>query len=143
MLAQSPSTITDVATLEPVEPAKTSRFRRPRSQRLGIGAWIAIVWLGIVLFGAIFIPIFLHSNATNNALAGHSSQGFLKVMSHPLGFDRNGNDMLLNLAKGARNSMLVSVGAISFGLIVGGGLGLIAGYFKRGIDSALTTVFNV
>ena len=42
--------------------------------------------------------------------------GLLQVPSHPLGFDRNGNDMLLNLAKGARNSMVVGVGAVAFGL---------------------------
>ncbi len=145
MLAQSPSTVpdSDLATLEPSEPPKTGRFRRPRSQRLGIGAWAAIIWLGIVLVGAILIPILVHSNPNNNAIAGHSSQGLFKVASHPLGFDRNGDDMLLNLAKGARNSMLVSLGAVGFGLILGGGLGLVAGYFGRGVDGALTTLFNV
>ena len=145
MLAQSPSTVpdSDLATLEPSEPPKTGRFRRPRSQRLGIGAWAAIIWLGVVLVGAILIPILVHSNPNNNAIAGHSSQGLFKVASHPLGFDRNGDDMLLNLAKGARNSMLVSLGAVGFGLILGGGLGLVAGYFGRGVDGALTTLFNV
>ncbi|MGO9877630.1 MAG: ABC transporter permease [Acidimicrobiia bacterium] len=145
MLAQSPNTIADgdVAPLEPADPVKARRFRRPRSQRLGIGGWAAMIWLGIVFFGAVLIPIFLHSNPNSNALAGHSSQGFLKVWSHPLGFDRDGNDMLLNLAKGARNSMLVAIGAIGFGFIVGGGLGLIAGYFKRGVDNGITTGFNV
>jgi len=145
MLAQSPSTVPDseLATLEPSEPPKAGRFRRPRSQRLGIGAWAALGWLGIVLVGAILIPILVHSNSTDNALAGHSSQGFLKVASHPLGFDRDGNDMFLNLAKGARNSMLVALGAVGFGFIIGGGLGLVAGYFRRGADGAISTVFNV
>jgi peptide/nickel transport system permease protein len=87
--------------------------------------------------------MFLHSNATDNALAGHSSEGMFKVAGHPLGFDRNGNDMLLLLAKGARSSMLVSIGAVTLGLLVGGALGLIAGYFARGVDNVLTTFFNV
>ena len=145
MLASSPSTIpeTELAVLQPQEPPKPgSRWRRPRSQRLGIGAWLAIIWMGIVILGGIFIPIFFHSNPNDNALAGHSSQGFLKVASHPLGFDRNGNDMLLNLAKGARNSMVVSVGAVTVGLLIGGTLGLIAGYYKRAVDGVLTTFFN-
>ena len=145
MLAQSPSSTgdADVAPLEPTEPPKAGRFRRPRSQRLGVGAWGAIVWLVVVVSGAILIPILIHSNANNNLLAGHSSQGFLKVGSHPLGFDRNGNDMLVNLALGARNSLLVSVGAVTFGLVIGGGLGLIAGYFTGGVDGVVTTVFNI
>ena len=65
------------------------------------------------------------------------------MASHPLGFDRNGNDMLLNLAKGARNSMLVGIGAVGFGLLVGGTLGLIAGYYRGRIDTLLTSVFNI
>jgi peptide/nickel transport system permease protein len=31
---------------------------------------------------------------------------------------------------------------IALGLLVGGSLGLIAGYYKRGVDGALTTLFN-
>jgi peptide/nickel transport system permease protein len=146
MLAQSPSTATDadLATLEPTEPEKKPRrFRRPRSQRFGIGGWLALAWLALVVLGGIFIPIFFHSNATNNALAGHSSEGLFKVASHPLGFDRDGNDMLLNLAKGARNSMVVGLGAVGFGLIVGGSLGLMAGYFRGRADGTITTGFNV
>ena len=145
MLASSPSTIaeTELALEKPQEaPKPGSRWRRPKSQRLGIGAWLALIWMGIVILGGIFIPMIIHSNANANALAGHSSQGIFKVASHPLGFDRNGNDMLLNLAKGARNSMVVSIGAVTFGLIVGGTLGLIAGYYKRAVDGVLTTFFN-
>ena len=145
MLASSPSTITETELAlehpEPTDPGR--RFRRPRSKRLGFGAWLALAWMVFIVLAAIFVPIFLHSNSTDNLVAGNSSKGFLKVSGHPFGFDRNGNDMALLLAKGARSSLLVSVGAITFGLIVGGSLGLIAGYFKRGVDGVLTTFFNV
>jgi peptide/nickel transport system permease protein len=145
MLASSPNTIaeTELALEHPEPKEPGSRWRRPRRQRLGIGAWFAIGWLLLVLVGATLIPMLMHSNAIANAEAGHSSQGLFKVPGHPLGFDRNGNEMLLLLAKGARSSLLVSVGAITFGLLVGGSLGLIAGYFKRGVDGALSTFFNV
>ena len=145
MLASSPSTITESElALEHPEPKDPGgRFRRPRSQRLGFGAWLAIAWMVFIILAATFVPMFLHSNSTDNLIAGNSSKGFLKVAGHPFGFDRNGNDMALLLAKGARASLLVSVGAITFGLLIGGSLGLIAGYFKRGVDGALTTFFNV
>ena len=48
--------------------------------------------MALVILGGIFIPMFVHSDPTTNALAGHSSRGLFKVASHPLGFDRNGND---------------------------------------------------
>ena len=145
MLASSPNTIaeTELALEHPAPPEPGGRFRRPRSQRLGFGAWAAIGWIVFVLLAATFVPMFVHSNATDNLIAGNASKGLFKVAGHPLGFDRNGNEMGLLLAKGARSSLLVSVGAITFGLIVGGGLGLIAGYFKRGVDGVLTTFFNV
>jgi peptide/nickel transport system permease protein len=145
MLASSPNTIaeTELALEHPETKEPGGRFRRPRAQRLGIGAWLALAWLVFIVLAAAFVPLLLHSNATDNLVAGNASKGFLKVAGHPFGFDRNGNDMALLLAKGARSSLLVSVGAITFGLLVGGSLGLIAGYFKRGVDGALTTFFNV
>ncbi len=145
MLASSPSTIaeTELQLEHPQEPVgPKSRWRRPTSQRLGIGAWLALLWMAVVILGGIFIPMIIHSNAINNLGAGNSSRGLFKVSGHPLGFDRNGDDMLLNLAKGARNSMIVSVGAVTIGLLIGGTLGLIAGYYKRAVDGVLTTFFN-
>jgi peptide/nickel transport system permease protein len=143
--SNSPSTIAETELAlelpEPKDPGE--KFRRPRSKRLGFGAWLALAWLVFIVLAAIFVPIFLHSNSTDNLIAGNSSKGFLKVPGHPFGFDRNGNDMALLLAKGARSSLIVSIGAVTFGLLVGGSLGLIAGYFKRGADATLSTFFNV
>src|SRR4029079_12047421 len=97
MLASSPNTIAETELAlehpEPTDPGK--RFRRPRSQRLGIGAWLALAWLMFIVLAAIFVPMLLHSNSTANLVAGNSSKGFLKVPGHPFGFDRNGNDMAL------------------------------------------------
>src|SRR5579859_1492717 len=104
MLASSPNTIAETElALEHPEPSEPgARYRRPKSQRLGIGAWFALGWLVIVLLCAIFVPMFVHSNATANLIAGNSSKGMFKVAGHPLGFDRNGNEMFLELSKGAR-----------------------------------------
>src|SRR3978361_76670 len=104
MLASSPSTIaeTELSLERPEAPVgPKTRWKRPGAQRLGIGAWFAIGWMLLVILGSIFIPMFFHSNAIDNLSAGNSSKGLFKVTGHPLGFDRNGNDMLLQLAKGA------------------------------------------
>ncbi len=57
--------------------------------------------------------------------------------SHWLGTDPFGRDVLSLLLVGARNSILVGVIAVSIGLVVGGGLGLLAaakrGWFEEGI----------
>jgi peptide/nickel transport system permease protein len=62
---------------------------------------------------------------------------------HLLGCDSNGRDMMARLALGAWESLLVSVGAILVGFIIGGGLGIIAGYFGGRTDTFLTSIFNI
>jgi len=120
---------------EVVGPPKKGRLRG-----LPFGAWLAIAWLTIVVLGAIFIPMFVHSPSDPGVLAG---QGIFKVSGHPLGGDLVGNDMLLQLAKGARSSLIVAIGAVLFGLVVGGAAGLMAGYYRRRTDTVLTGSFNV
>jgi peptide/nickel transport system permease protein len=143
MLEHSPSA--DVA-LQPAPPdppigeSEAERFVRARSQRIGLGGIVAMVWIAFVLVCAIVIPMVVHSPQDPGLLAG---RGMFKVSGHPLGGDAAGNDMLLQLAKGARSSLIVGIGAVSFGLLIGGTLGLIAGYYRGRIDTVLSSIFNI
>ena len=143
MLEQSPSAAEVLETPGPLGPdveTPKEKFRRPRSQRIGIGGWLAIVWLVIVLIGAVVVPLVIK----NAAIPGEvTNQGILKVGGHPLGGDGAGNDMLLQLAKGARSSLIVGLGAVLIGLLVGGTLGLMAGYFRGRIDTIFSSLFNI
>jgi peptide/nickel transport system permease protein len=62
---------------------------------------------------------------------------------HLLGGDGIGRSMLARLVYGARTSLAVAVGAVAVGFIVGGTLGLIAGYFGGWIDTVITGLMNV
>ncbi len=144
MLEQSPSpaAVAVEATppvLPPDAPADTE-FKRSRSQRIGVGGILAIVWLVFVVLGAIFIPMFAKNPADPGLLAG---QGMFKVPGYPLGGDAAGNSMLVQLAKGARSSLAVSIGAVILGLAIGGTLGLLAGYRRGRTDTVLTSFFNI
>jgi len=144
MLEQSPSTaaVAVEATPPPLPqdaPADTE-FVRSRSQRIGFGGILAIVWLVFVVLGAIFIPMFAKSPSDPGLLAG---QGMFKVAGYPLGGDAVGNSMLVQLAKGARSSLIVSIGAVILGLAIGGTLGLLAGYRRGRTDTVLTSFFNI
>src|SRR5262249_15621642 len=58
-------------------------------------------------------------------------------LSHPLGTDRLGRDLLSRMIVGARNSMAVSLTAICFAAVVGTMLGLVSGYLGRWMDALI------
>jgi peptide/nickel transport system permease protein len=60
-----------------------------------------------------------------------------------MGTDGTGQDMLSRVIWGARASLVVAVSAVLFGLIFGGILGLIAGYYRGKLDTVLVNIFNV
>jgi peptide/nickel transport system permease protein len=144
MLEHSPEaadTILEAPTPPPADVVVgETKFKRPRAARLGFGGWLAIIWLGIVVIGSAVIPMFMHSPQDPTVLA---NVGAFKLGAHPLGGDLIGNDMLLQLAKGARSSLIVALGAVTFGVLIGGSLGLVAGYYRGRTDTILTSVFNI
>jgi peptide/nickel transport system permease protein len=64
-------------------------------------------------------------------------------LSHPLGQDKLGRDILSRLLFGARISLWVAVLTVSISLSVGVGLGLLAGYFGGLADMLLMRLVDV
>ncbi len=113
---------------------------KAKKQRLPLGAWLSIIWLVLIGGAAILAPILPieDPNAINGQIVnkGPSSDAWL-------GGTGNGQDVLARCIWGARISLLVGVGAILFGLLIGGTFGLIAGYYKGKLDTFLTGGFDI
>lgn len=62
---------------------------------------------------------------------------------HPLGTDDLGRDTLARLMIGLRVSLLVAVAVEAFNIIVGAGLGLLAGYFGGWIDFIISRIADM
>jgi peptide/nickel transport system permease protein len=60
--------------------------------------------------------------------------------AHPLGTDHLGRDVLSRIIFGTRVSLTVGFAAVAVGGLVGGGLGLVAGFRGGWVDEAIMTV---
>ena len=61
---------------------------------------------------------------------------------HILGCDGNSRDVLSRVIYGARVSLIVGFASISIGLLIGGTLGLIAGFFRGPFDEVMNVLAN-
>lgn len=136
--------VLDVATPSgDIEPSGEPAVAIARTKRLGVIGWLAIVWLVLVALMAAVPSLFPVPELTERFPDSLRNRDFGPTSGHPLGFDTAGRDLLSKLVHGTRASMIVSVLAVSFGLVIGGTLGLVAGYFRGRVDTIITNAFNV
>jgi peptide/nickel transport system permease protein len=139
------STINPASPAEPVDIAPVvapgGPVGRARRARLGLAGKVAIAWLVFVVVAALLAPV-LPLEDPNETTASCVGQG-PGYEGHLLGCDGIGRDVLSRMVWGGRASLLLGVASVTFGLVIGGMLGLTAGYFRRRIDTVLTGAFDV
>ncbi|HEX6420868.1 MAG TPA: ABC transporter permease [Acidimicrobiales bacterium] len=120
-------------------PVRATRTERQR--RLGLGGTLAIGWLVFVTAAALLAPVLPLEDPTDN-IGSIVSQG-PGTDGHLLGGDALGRDLLSRMVWGGRASLLLGVTSVLLGLLVGGFLGLITGYYRGRVDTVLTVAFDV
>ncbi|SCF59410.1 ABC transporter permease [Streptomyces sp. Ncost-T10-10d] len=60
----------------------------------------------------------------------------------PLGTNAFGLDLLARSLYGARSSLIISLSAVGVGTVVGGAIGMVAGYFRKSVDRAVGLATN-
>jgi peptide/nickel transport system permease protein len=112
-----------------------------KKKGLGIGAWLAIAWLVIITLAAVLSPVLPlkdpNAQVAEKRFAPFQSGGPI------LGADANGRDMLSRTINGGRISLTIAVCAVLVGLLIGGFLGLISGYYRTWVGRALTSLFDI
>jgi peptide/nickel transport system permease protein len=133
-------------------PAGTSASARGAFSRLaGLSRGKPVARLGFVIFAlillvAIFAPLIAPHDPLKQSLGDNFKPPVWKEggsWSYPLGADPLGRDLLSRLIYGARNSLLVSAGAVLLGGVLGFLIGVIAGYFGGWTDTALMRLGDV
>lgn len=124
-----------VAEIDAAEPLEAAV-----KKRLGVGAWLAIVWLVVVVFVTVFAGVLPLRHPENDIDGLCARQG--PTATHWFGCDGNGRDLLSRVAFGSRASLMVSTAAIAVGMLAGGFLGLMAGYYRGRVEAILTGLFD-
>jgi peptide/nickel transport system permease protein len=106
--------------------------------RLGVTGWLAIGWLAFVVLAALLAPVLPIDDP--EALAEGSN--LPPSANHWFGTDGSGRDVFARVIWGGRASLTVGVSAVAIGMLVGGALGLVAGYFRGAGETILTTLFD-
>ena len=107
-----------------------------RTLRRRPSATIGIAVLGAVAVTAVLAPVLapyaLHDQV--GPVFGHPS------WKHPLGLDDGGIDMVTLLIWGARISLVVGFAATFVSILIGGAVGVLAGYFGGAVDTILMRI---
>ena len=95
------------------------------------GTIILLFFILVAILGPLFIPFStMQFGEVEDILLPPSTK-------HLLGTDDMGRDVLANLISGSRISLLVGAVATAISMIIGTSIGILAGYFVKGIDNLL------
>lgn len=101
-----------------------------------VGGFIVCLAIVAALAGPVLWP---HDPATQELARRLEAPS----LSHPLGLDELGRDILARLLRGARISLLVGLSVVSVSSTVGMLFGSIAGYFGGRVDDVISRVIDV
>jgi len=108
-------------------------------------ALCAAVWLAFLLVCMLIAPMFLGKAANDMNLLARNlppwslDKGWLMI----LGSDSLGRSILARLLVGAQNTLSVAFAAVVLAMLIGGALGLIAGYVGRGVGNLIMRLSDV
>lgn len=138
---ESPSSVEPSdETLGYAHPAAFEKPRRRLGGRYGIVFWLAVAWLGLVAFWAVAAQ-WLPTQDPNELDTGNMLQ--TPNAEHWLGTDGTGRDIFARIIYGARVSAVVSLAAVSIGMIVGGTLGMTVGFFRGRLETGVMAIVDV
>lgn len=116
-------------------------WRRAKVDLLPVLSLGWLLLLGVLAVAAPWLPLPEGRNATA-ALSEPIYLEPLKYSDHLLGTNAAGLDMLTRALLGARTSMIVSLSAVTIGVVVGGAVGVAAGYYRRWVDRTTGILTN-
>ncbi len=110
--------------------------KKKRNYNLIIGLWITGFFLVLAVVGQIWTP---YSTTEMDAL----SVNMAPCLSHPLGTDNFGRDILSRVMSGSGMTFLVALCTVAMGAVIGTIVGAFTGYFGGWLDEIIMRVNDV
>ncbi|RUZ71179.1 ABC transporter permease [Mesorhizobium sp. M7A.F.Ca.US.006.01.1.1] len=130
--------ITDVSTTDHPTGYWKRVWQRLLTDRVTLGALAVLL---AIIAGAIFAPwLAPYDPYTGGVITRLKAVG---TVGHLLGTDETGRDMLSRLLYGGRTSLVSGVAPVLFALLVGGTLGVTAGFNGGFINSAIMRITDI
>ncbi len=108
---------------------------------MGFGFWVAVgicvAWILVAIFASV-LPLANPNKIDFNCLITYGKF----TSAHPLGCDNDGRDILSRVIYGSRVSLIIGFASIAISQVVGGILGILAGYFRGLLDEILGIISN-
>lgn len=111
-----------------------------RGRRLGVLFWASVAWLAVLIVVAVLADL-LPLKDPEATFRDVSRDG--PGSAHWFGADNIGHDVFSRTIFGARRSLSVAASATILGGGVGVAVGLVAGFYRRTLDSAIMAVLNI
>jgi peptide/nickel transport system permease protein len=105
-----------------------------------LGFWLSVGWLSLVSLSALLAGVlpFVQPYAHTNTDCG----GGGPAIKHWLGCDNIGRDLFSRIVYGGQVSLFIGLMVVLLALVVGGAIGLLAGYYRGKIDTLITTLID-
>jgi peptide/nickel transport system permease protein len=107
--------------------------------RFKLGLWVSAFWVALLIVLAIFASWLPIADYTKKIGPSYRSAALTKEF---LGLDELGRSEVSRVIYGARVAFTIGAVGAGFGLVLGGFLGLLAGYYRGAVDTVISIVSN-
>ncbi len=114
-----------------------------KGRSLGWGFWLAVGFIVVIVLAAVLAPWLPLKDPEKSYVIPGERPPYSPSWEFWFGTDQLSRDMFSRTIWGARISLTVGFTAIALGMIVGGSLGMIAGYFRGRFNAVISFVFVI
>lgn len=112
-------------------------WRRFKKNRIAMVGMVIFIFIMLVV---IFADVIVSYDAAITMVARERLQA--PSAEHYFGTDNFGRDIFARIIHGSRHSLLVGLGAVAIGIIIGGLLGAISGFYGGAVDSIIVRTMD-